>query len=246
VIHTVGPNHAAGQRDRSLLESCFRRALEVADQLGARSVAFPLISAGVYGWPKADAIAAAVETVATTSTNVEEVRIVAFDQATFEDVRAALARWTPLRILEGVQVLHERGYHRVRVMPGVSPSGMHWRVTITADRDGSQPDDAHSPVETRSLRYTTGSFTDFAGGEVTVATSPEAVADLILAAFPGIAPTRDDPDYVAWFADLMLLVERAGRPPVAFADYFDDTSGWEIGWGSGVRHPHPPAAPPQR
>ena len=58
VIHVVGPNRNAGQTDRSLLTSCYARALEVADGLGARSVAFPLVSAGVYGWPKDDAISA--------------------------------------------------------------------------------------------------------------------------------------------------------------------------------------------
>lgn len=86
VIHTVGPNHAAGQRDRSLLVSCYRRCLEVADELGARSVAFPLVSAGIYGWPKDDAIAAAVETIRSAPTAVEEARIVAFDAATFAQV----------------------------------------------------------------------------------------------------------------------------------------------------------------
>ncbi|KRE36812.1 RNase III inhibitor [Janibacter sp. Soil728] len=91
VIHTVGPNHAAGQRDRSLLTSCYRRSLEVADEVGARSVAFPLISAGIYGWPKDDAIAAAVETIAGAATRVEQVRIVAFDEATFEQVREQIA-----------------------------------------------------------------------------------------------------------------------------------------------------------
>jgi O-acetyl-ADP-ribose deacetylase len=92
VIHTVGPNHSAGQRDRALLVSCYRRALEVADELGARSIAFPLISAGVYGWPKEDAVAAAIETIAATPTAVEEARIVAFDAATFAMVEDALAR----------------------------------------------------------------------------------------------------------------------------------------------------------
>ncbi|QNF95423.1 O-acetyl-ADP-ribose deacetylase [Janibacter sp. YB324] len=91
VIHTVGPNHAAGQRDRSLLTSCYRRSLEVANELGARSVAFPLISAGVYGWPKDDAIAAAVETIRAARTTVEEVRVVAFDEAAFDQVAARLA-----------------------------------------------------------------------------------------------------------------------------------------------------------
>ncbi|MGA4669073.1 O-acetyl-ADP-ribose deacetylase [Propionibacteriaceae bacterium Y1923] len=79
VIHTVGPNYRAGERDRSLLVSCYRRSLEVADDLGARTVAFPLISAGVYGWPLDDAVAAAVETIAATPTAVEEVTLVAFD-----------------------------------------------------------------------------------------------------------------------------------------------------------------------
>ena len=92
VIHTVGPNHAAGQRDRSLLVSCYRRCLEVADELGAGSVAFPLISAGIYGWPKDDAIAAAVETISAADTDVVEARIVAFDAAAYERVAAALAK----------------------------------------------------------------------------------------------------------------------------------------------------------
>ncbi|MCW2791412.1 MAG: RNase inhibitor [Nocardioides sp.] len=91
VIHVVGPNHSAGQTDRSLLTSCYARALEVADELGARSVAFPLVSAGIYGWPKDDAIAAAVETLRATDTRVEEARLVAFDEATYELVAAALA-----------------------------------------------------------------------------------------------------------------------------------------------------------
>lgn len=91
VVHTVGPNYAAGQRDRGLLTSCYRRSLEVADELGARSVAFPLISAGIYGWPLDDAIDAAVTTIwATLTTNVADVRIVAFSPDTFERVRARL------------------------------------------------------------------------------------------------------------------------------------------------------------
>lgn len=87
VIHTVGPNHAAGQRDRSQLASCYRRALEVADELGARSVAFPLISAGIYGWPKDDAILAAVDTIRSAETDVDEVRLVAFDRQTYEQIQ---------------------------------------------------------------------------------------------------------------------------------------------------------------
>jgi O-acetyl-ADP-ribose deacetylase (regulator of RNase III) len=89
VIHVVGPNWTRGERDRSLLTSCYANALAVADELGATSVAFPLVSAGVYGWPKEDAVAAAVETLSGTRTRVAEARIVAYDAPTYEMVRAA-------------------------------------------------------------------------------------------------------------------------------------------------------------
>lgn len=90
VIHVVGPVHGRGTRDQ--LTSCYRRALEVADGLGARSIAFPLVSAGVYGWPKDDAIAAAVDTLRETPTQVDEVRIVAFGRSTYDAVAAYVSR----------------------------------------------------------------------------------------------------------------------------------------------------------
>ncbi|MEP9384793.1 O-acetyl-ADP-ribose deacetylase [Nocardioides sp. KR10-350] len=88
VIHVVGPVHGSGTRDQ--LTSCYVRALEVADELSAASVAFPLVSAGVYGWPKDDAIAAALEVFRSAETAVEEARLVAFGQATFDAIRARL------------------------------------------------------------------------------------------------------------------------------------------------------------
>jgi O-acetyl-ADP-ribose deacetylase (regulator of RNase III) len=90
VIHVVGPNYSRGERDRSLLTSCYRRALEVADELGARSVAFPLVSAGVYGWPQEDAVDAALETLRTTPTQVELARIVAFGRSAYDLVAGRL------------------------------------------------------------------------------------------------------------------------------------------------------------
>jgi O-acetyl-ADP-ribose deacetylase (regulator of RNase III) len=92
VVHVVGPNWNAGERDRSLLVSCYRRALEVADELGAASIALPLVSAGVYGWPKDDAIAAAVDTLRATPTRVTSARLVAFDAATYALIEGALTR----------------------------------------------------------------------------------------------------------------------------------------------------------
>lgn len=95
VIHTVGPNFAAGEQDRSLLESCYRRALEVGYNLGAKSVAFPLISAGVYAWPLDEAIAIAVETISRTSTRVEDVRLVSLSGSTHQRVEAQVLRRFP-------------------------------------------------------------------------------------------------------------------------------------------------------
>lgn len=84
VIHTVGPVHSA-QEDRSAqLASCYRESLRVADELGARTVAFPAVSAGIYGWPMDDAARIAVETVRAAGTSVEEVRFVLFDERAYE------------------------------------------------------------------------------------------------------------------------------------------------------------------
>lgn len=90
VIHVVGPNHRGGERDRSLLTSCYANALAVADELGATSIAFPLISAGVYGWPFDDAVAASVDTLRSTPTQVQAARLVAFDQRAHEAIARRL------------------------------------------------------------------------------------------------------------------------------------------------------------
>ena len=90
VIHTVGPNYRAGQTDRTLLTSCYRRSLEVADQLGAASIAFPVISAGIFGWPLDDAVAAAVESLVAADSDVAEARIVVLDPRILDAVRSRL------------------------------------------------------------------------------------------------------------------------------------------------------------
>ena len=86
VIHVVGPNYTRGQTDRSLLTSCYSNALAVADELGAETVAFPLVSAGIYGWPFEDAVRAAADTLSTAGTSVEVARIVTFGTSTYKQV----------------------------------------------------------------------------------------------------------------------------------------------------------------
>ncbi|MGH3368084.1 MAG: O-acetyl-ADP-ribose deacetylase [Nocardioidaceae bacterium] len=85
VIHVVGPNRNAGQSDPDLLASCYRQAVLVADEIGATSLAFPLVSAGVYGWEPQDAARIAVDTLTSTPTQAREARLVAFN----EQARAA-------------------------------------------------------------------------------------------------------------------------------------------------------------
>jgi O-acetyl-ADP-ribose deacetylase (regulator of RNase III) len=92
VIHVVGPNYRAGQTDPGLLRSCYSNALTVADELGAATMAFPLISAGIYGWPLQDAADTAVETLRRTEANVSEARLMAFGADTLDALTAALAR----------------------------------------------------------------------------------------------------------------------------------------------------------
>jgi O-acetyl-ADP-ribose deacetylase len=92
VIHTVGPvwrGGAAGEPD--LLASCYRRALAVADELGAASVAFPAISTGIYGYPRDAAATVAVTTLRDTPTRVARVVLVAYDAATLAVYQSRLS-----------------------------------------------------------------------------------------------------------------------------------------------------------
>jgi O-acetyl-ADP-ribose deacetylase (regulator of RNase III) len=84
VIHTVGPVwHGGADGEPDLLASCYRRSLEVAEELGATTVAFPAISTGVYGYPRDAAAQIAVDNVrATPTVSIEEVVLVAFDEPT--------------------------------------------------------------------------------------------------------------------------------------------------------------------
>jgi O-acetyl-ADP-ribose deacetylase (regulator of RNase III) len=92
VIHTVGPIwEGGGHGGAEVLASCYRRSLEVADRLGVRSIPFPAIATGLYGYPPAQAAQIAVTTIRSTPTNAHRIRLVAFDETTRRHLRAALA-----------------------------------------------------------------------------------------------------------------------------------------------------------
>lgn len=90
VIHTVGPVWSATEDRSELLASCFRESLRVADELGAKTVAFPAISTGIFGWPMDDGARIAVETVRTTPTKVEQVSFVLFSDDALQIFAGAL------------------------------------------------------------------------------------------------------------------------------------------------------------
>jgi O-acetyl-ADP-ribose deacetylase (regulator of RNase III) len=83
IFHAVGPRWSGGDRgEPDLLASCYRRCLALGDELEARSLAFPAISTGAFGFPPDHAAAIAVRTLRNTPTSVSSVRLVAFDQET--------------------------------------------------------------------------------------------------------------------------------------------------------------------
>ncbi|TMK51975.1 MAG: O-acetyl-ADP-ribose deacetylase [Actinobacteria bacterium] len=91
VIHTVGPVYSKNEDRSHLLASCHSESLRVADELGARTVAFPAISTGVYGYPLDAAAVVAVRAVRDATSNVDEVRFVLFDAPAYEAFARALA-----------------------------------------------------------------------------------------------------------------------------------------------------------
>ena len=91
VIHTVGPVYARSMDRSEELASCHRESLRVADEVGARTVAFPAISTGVYGYPLELAAPIAIRTVMDAETNVELVRFVLFDEGAHRVFQRALA-----------------------------------------------------------------------------------------------------------------------------------------------------------
>ena len=91
VVHTAGPIWSVSEDRSAVLRSCYRESLRVADGLGARTVAFPAISAGIYGWPVDDAARQAVAGVReVTAEHVQEVLFVLFDDRALAAFQAAL------------------------------------------------------------------------------------------------------------------------------------------------------------
>ena len=101
VVHTVGPLYAEGEDRSDVLASCYRESLAEADRLGARTVAFPAVSTGIFRWPVDDAARIAVEAVrATPTTSVRLVRFVLFTPTVLEAFERAMAADGSQRVVD--------------------------------------------------------------------------------------------------------------------------------------------------
>ncbi|MEV7644483.1 MULTISPECIES: hypothetical protein [Actinomycetes] len=156
-----------------------------------------------------------------------------------------------VRIIEAVRLLHSLGYRGLRILPGINASGTAWRIAVFNVTEWRADDRFGGPFLAReSCLYSTADENVFNQKiQFPHDVSHVNVAEAILIGMPSLQRSSMEDtgnrEYVQWYAQLAARVNQLTDLPVAYADYFDDTEGWEIGWGSEQRFPHPPAYAPE-
>lgn len=151
----------------------------------------------------------------------------------------------PRFILRMIAELHVRGYQRLRIAPGMSPSGSSWRCSITPSSNILRSNGARiGRLDGLTAHYTSGSGRQYFGWTDAEHAFPERLAELFVTRFPAIAAAAYGEDwlYAGWYQSMM----HATYPdafPVAYADYMDDAPGLITVGGSaaGKRISAPPA-----
>ncbi|MGO2423390.1 MULTISPECIES: hypothetical protein [Glutamicibacter] len=157
----------------------------------------------------------------------------------------------PLRILEAVGLLHRLGYLGLRILPGINASGTAWRMIIHNVTEWDPEAKYGGPYNAKeSCVYSTAGANVFNNDvHFPEDVSHVSLAEAILEAMPSLQRSTPEEtgnlDYVRWYAQLLSQVTRLDELPVAYADYFDDSEGWELGWGSDRRFPAPPRYLPE-
>ena len=167
-----------------------------------------------------------------------------------EELNLKMDSQLAIRIIEAVRLLHRLGYGGLRILPGINASGTAWRIIIFNVTEWDFEGKYGSPFEANeSCRYSTAGDNVFNGDiQFPEDVSHVRVAEAILGGMPSLQRTplsqTGNEEYVRWYAQLASQVHALTDLPVAYADYFDDSEGWEIGWGTGRRIPHPPVHVP--
>lgn len=152
----------------------------------------------------------------------------------------------PLRIVEAIGLLHRLGYAGVRMLPGINSSGTAWRIIIFNVEEWDHEDEYGAPyMATESCVYSTAGENVFNNDvQFPADVSHIDVAEAILDALPSLQRSalshNGNKEYVNWYRQLQSQIKTLQDLPVAYADYFDDSEGWELGWGSQHRFPKPP------
>lgn len=158
-----------------------------------------------------------------------------------------MASQLAVRIIEAVRLLHRLGYGGVRVLPGMNASGTAWRIVIFNVTEWDNASQFGAPFEPReSCLYSTAANDVFNNHiQFPSDVSCTTVAEAILAEMPSLQRTAlsatGNEEYVRWYAHLASQVHGLSDLPIAYADYFDNTEGWAIGWRSRQQISHPPA-----
>lgn len=145
-------------------------------------------------------------------------------------------------VLSAVAVLHLRGHARLRILPGVSPSGMYWRVNVTSVDNINHVGYPTLIDWEASFGWSTADELRIAGMRVHSTTHPEQVAELILDQLVDIG-VGYDPAYTSWYLRMLERVLQHQALPIAYAEYLDPRKGWEIGPSTGIRMSPPPGIP---
>lgn len=252
IVHVVVPRHQQHQEGSEALVAAYEKSLQAASDVGAQSLALPILGAGFNGWPLEVSVKAALEALRSLPPQLSEVTLVAGDESRAEAVEMGLSEAVPLRLLQGVGVLHRKGYGQVGIFPSISPNGVSWRLPIKA-----VPRCEDFGWETgggRVVRYGTAGGTKVDIWEdhtrigrlrLTSLSTPEDAANLILAGLGPLKPTAC-PGYEIWYAALLSVCEGLGALPISYADFYD-RDGWEIigypdDYGGQIVFPRPPGA----
>jgi hypothetical protein len=116
--------------------------------------------------------------------------------------------------------LHRMGYQRLRVAPGLSPSGMHWRCAVLSAGNAGRGHGARLLRHDEAAHYSSSAGANYFGWGDAAQDSPRQLAEKFVSRFPLIAEAGRGPDkpYADWYAEMIRLTEPSGLP-YAYADW---------------------------